>query len=102
MAAALGLENKRKTLHSIQNKGGIVRSSGGNRKHETVMISLIIGYSNLNSTLHIIGEYPIVFCDQCQVPETVEQICIKEKGYDGRGKIPLVSFLTRTGLIRKM
>lgn len=35
-----------------------------------------LGNSNLNSTLYITGKYTAVYCDQCQLIETVEHVLL--------------------------
>lgn len=46
------------------------------------MNRLRIGHSKLNSTLHIMGKYPIGFCEHCQTPETVEHVIVNCRKYE--------------------
>ncbi len=56
------------------------------------MTRLRKGHNKLNSTLYIIGKYPTGFCDQCQIPETVEHVLINCLKYE----------LQRMGMIKNM
>ncbi len=74
-------ELKRRHLYVIIKRVGTVENKGGNRK-ETIMTRLRIGHNKLNSTLHIMGKHPTGFCDQCQIPETVEHVLINCSKYE--------------------
>ncbi len=118
-------------LYLIIKRVGIVENKGRNRREETIMTRLRIGHNKLNSTLHIMEKHPTGFCDQCQIPETVEHVLIncskhelqrmdmikdmEKVGLTGRGVKNvmdcsrseqgmkyLICFLTKTGLMARI
>lgn len=95
------------------------------------MTRLRIGHSNLNGTLNMIGRHQNGLCDHCQEAETVQHVLvycrkyivqrkdmlegmekaglksvdikgILECGESGQGREYLISFLLRTGLIKRI
>ncbi len=94
----VGSGNKRRHLHKIQSRVGLVKNRGRNYKEDVIMSRLKLGRSNLNSTLYIIGKHPAVYCDQCQEIETVEQVVITCRRYEVRRQ-EMFADLHRWGLL---
>ena len=75
-------ENKGQHLYNIQRTVGNERRIFGNRKEDRIISRHGIGHIALNQSLFIIGKHESGLCVKCDLPETVEHILIKCKGYD--------------------
>ncbi len=75
-------EKKGRHLYNIQKTVGNERRIFGNRKEDSIMSRLRIGHTALNHSLYKIGKHESGLCVICDLPETVEHILIKCKGYD--------------------
>ncbi len=69
-------ETQGRYFYSIHNRVGTVRRGWGCRKEEISITRLRILYTNLNSTLCIIGKQPTGLCNNCQKQETAEQVLV--------------------------
>lgn len=74
-----------------------MENKAGNRREETIVTRLRIGHNKLNSTLHIMGKHPTGFCDQCQIPETVEHVLINCSKY-GLQRVDMIKDMGKIGL----
>uniref|UniRef100_A0A673MAK6 Uncharacterized LOC107721237 n=1 Tax=Sinocyclocheilus rhinocerous TaxID=307959 RepID=A0A673MAK6_9TELE len=59
-----------------------IRHIGKTRKEEVVYNRILLGHSNLNSTLKILGKHPNGLCEQCKVEETVTHVILECKKYE--------------------
>ncbi len=70
-------EEKGRHLYNIQKTVGNERRIFGNRKEDSIM-----SHTALNHSLYKIGKHESGLCVKCDLPETVEHVLIKCKGYD--------------------
>ena len=52
------------------------------RKEEIIFSRILLGHSNLNSTLKIIGKHPNGLCEICKVEETVTHVFLDCRRYE--------------------
>ncbi len=76
-----------------------MENKGGNRREETIMTKLRIGHNKLNSTHHIMEKHPAGFCDQCQIPETVEHVLTNSSKYELQ-RMDMIKDMEKIGLTR--
>lgn len=52
------------------------------RREEVALNRLRLGYTNLKSTLKLIGKHPSCLCEQCQEEETVMHVIMQCRRYE--------------------
>ena len=68
-------------LYNIQEKVGLGRRRGRNRREEAIITRLRIGHTGLNNTLYKIGKHPDGSCDKCGQAETFQHVLLDCRGY---------------------
>ncbi len=76
-------------LFSLINKvNQNIKCIGKSRKEEVIFNRILLGHSNLNSTLKILGTHPNGLCEYCNDEETIPHVFIECRKYEQeRGKI---------------
>lgn len=74
---------KGRFLFSILNKvNQNIKCISKSRKEEIIFSRILLGHSNLNSTLKIIGKHPNGLCEICKVEETVTHVFLDCRRYE--------------------
>lgn len=76
-------ETKGRFLYNLRNKvNQNVKCIGKSRKEEVIFNRVVLGHSNLNSTLKITGKHPNGLCDHCNVEETITHVFLDCRKYE--------------------
>ncbi len=80
---------KGRFLFSLINKiNKNIKCIGKSRKEDVIFNRILLGHSNLNSTLKIIGKHPNGLCEYCNDEETIPHVFIECRKYEQeRGKM---------------
>ncbi len=80
---------KGRFLFSLINKvNQNIKCIGKSRKEDVIFNRILLGHSNLNSTLKIIGKHPNGLCEYCNDEETIPHVFIECRKYEQeRGKM---------------
>ncbi len=65
-----------------------IKCIGKSKKEEVIFNRILLGHSNLNSTLKILGKHPNGLCEYCNDEETIPHVFIDCRKYEQeRGKM---------------